>query len=99
MYIHFMYKAFVSPGSVQQIMVLCLVASAYEFQWSVCVIRFKIVFVMATIFSYFETAPMNSVINCCTTITVLNILLSRGKLFAFGAPTVSFVHVSFFSFK
>jgi hypothetical protein len=41
--------------------------------------RFKAILVLSTVFSSSETAPLNSVINCG--------ILSRGKLFAFGAPT------------
>jgi hypothetical protein len=42
---------------------------------------------MTTIFSSSDTEPLNSDINCCTAATVLNILLSRGKLSTFGALT------------
>jgi hypothetical protein len=41
---------------------------------------------MAIVFSSSETAPLNSIINCSTTVSILDIL-SRGKLFTFGAPT------------
>jgi hypothetical protein len=41
---------------------------------------------MATIFASSDTAPLNSVIICCTTVTTLN-MLSRGSLFIFWAST------------
>jgi hypothetical protein len=46
-------------------------------------VRFKTIFVMASVFSSSDTAPLNSVINCCTILKIL----SRGKLFTFRALT------------
>jgi hypothetical protein len=47
---------------------------------------FQIIFVMVNIFSSSDTVPLNSIINCCTTLTILNILFSTVKLFTIGAP-------------
>jgi hypothetical protein len=40
--------------------------------------RFKTVFVMTTILSYSETESLNSVINCCTIVTI--VVVSRDKV-------------------
>jgi hypothetical protein len=41
---------------------------------------------MAYILASFDTASLNSVMNCCTTVTTLA-MLSRGKLFTIGVGT------------
>jgi hypothetical protein len=45
--------------------------------------------VMATILSSSDTAPLKSVINCCTAVTTLSIL-SRGWLLTVGAQKPAF---------
>jgi hypothetical protein len=95
-YLHFtffyinVYTIYIRPLSVRaQYSRSCPVLNnfAYEFWWSFCFMKFKKIFIMATTFSFSDRQPLNSVISYCTTVTTLNMLLTRGKLFTFGAPT------------
>jgi hypothetical protein len=83
--IYNIYKVSVSPDSVQQIM-----SYLYSFRlWILMVILLReiwSIFVMANIFSSSDTAPLNSVKLFYYSYYSQHIL-SRGKLFTFGAPT------------